>query len=483
MKNEIIFALVLICALSFLAITGEAKTEIRKTGECEYTVYIFMAFVTDNTSLMSTWESQIETTWNGPNGYQTFGDCDCKVKFDAVMKNVSDCNGTLGTGWHCYNVTNNTTNRRNNTADATITRPNTTDSFGEWTERTSGFDAAHEAGHAMGLGEEYNYTNGTYMVSGNDSMSIMARTWKNSTGHPPHANQWHINEIMAGIDCPDICCCGNGRADAGKEECEKNMTPSGCPENQTCNDECKCVGAPVATPRCGDGVLYRPPNYGQPGVGGEECDWNATPSGCPPDEICMINCVCVKVTGGGTAVDTEVPNVCGDGIVGPEESCEFSVDDIMDSGCNVKTHICNEDCECESYAPSITIVEPMNGAIITELTSMEVETYNPYDTLYVTFYVDGDRYHTDHSEPYTIDIDPETWEEGGHTIRATLSSETTNQVKDEIDVFVLSEVSSCGNGMCEEGEYCDTCPEDCICEGGTCDPSDPLSDGIGCVYE
>lgn len=431
MKKIILLAIITIFIFSIFAVESHARSEIIKTGECSYEVRIFIAFATSNTTLIDEWKDQMDDTWNPGILPWTFGDCDCDVEFKFYTKNVTDCKNA-GAGWHCFNVTSNATNRRNNTADATVTRPNTTDSTGEWSTRTSPLSAAHEVGHMLGLGEEYAYVNGTYTVTGNDSMSIMARTWNNTTGHDPHVNQWHVNQIMAGVDCPDICCCGNNKANPGKEECEPTLTPNGCPpEKPICTDNCTCVGQPVTTPRCGDGEIYQPPNYGQPGVGGEDCDWNRTPTGCKDGEECTKDCRCVNCTS------------------------------------------------------SVAIDDPTSGHFLEDIFPVKITLSDLISTHQtVKYYIDETLVHTDNSDPFEYSIDPSTLVQGNHWLEVKLFDGDCTDNDSVLFEVGFAEMYECGDQNCdfEFGEMCDTCPDDCVCdELELCMPGDPAANEIGCA--
>ncbi len=141
-------------------------------------------------------------------------------------------------------------------------------------------DAAHEAGHMMGLDDDYNATSGVY------GENIMGRTW----GDKAKPTQAQINQIVEkncqADACPNPkCCCGNGKIDTG-EECDHTVTPNGCEEGALCVS-CKCFV--IVEPKCGDGKVN----------GDEECDYMSSNNTCQEGEECTNDCKCVEEEQGG----------------------------------------------------------------------------------------------------------------------------------------------------------------------------------------
>ncbi|NOZ77379.1 MAG: hypothetical protein GXO65_06940 [Euryarchaeota archaeon] len=87
-------------------------------------------------------------------------------------------------------------------------------------------DAAHEAGHMMGLDD-------------GEGGGIMSDT----SGPNAKPTQEQINKVVENIcgpdACPDSCCCGNGviEEDMG-EECDPFADPTGCAQGQSCCSYC-----------------------------------------------------------------------------------------------------------------------------------------------------------------------------------------------------------------------------------------------------
>lgn len=297
-----------VAALSFALISlTSAKTTVAPTPneKCSFTVTVQIAYAfldegSQNKAddLIKLWKESMDKVWNGPNG-QTTGDCKCKVKFvfDIVkLDKGKDCRQAPA-GYHCFNVVDRAVNQRGNRADAHEVPPDgSMNGYGEWTTSANGLDAAHEAGHLMGLADEYRYddTDGDGQKDDHvnlkpvlnpdgsraDQQGIMAETWGNVG--PTQAN---IDEIIkdSGQSCPPECCCGNGVVDDNKtvkEECDPKANPNGCEGDQECTEQCMCIGG-LVTPKCGDKRIQAP----------EECDDAAMPQGCKENEIC-VDCIC-----------------------------------------------------------------------------------------------------------------------------------------------------------------------------------------------
>ncbi|MEA3227123.1 MAG: hypothetical protein U9Q07_14330, partial [Planctomycetota bacterium] len=361
-----------------------AKTTVTQSDECSFkvTVEIAFAFLDQGSrdkadDLLKTWIDQMSQTWNGPNGHQTFGDCDCRVTFEFITMKLpvgQNCRNTPA-GYHCINVVDQPTNQRGNRADAHTVPPNGNwNGYGEWTTRTTGTDAAHELGHLMGLTDEYHYddkdgdgTPDTYVndnVQTDDSgkpadpQSLMAQTWGNVA-----ALQEHIDSIMnqAGQTCPTSCCCGNGEVDEAapvNEDCDPKATPNGCEENLECTDQCKCV-APPEDSLCGDGEITEP----------EECDPAMSPTGCADDKKC-VGCKCQERTEPPPPSETPAPEApdepidgtadtsgdgnenslpeCGDQLCDPSEDCSICPADCGECPPECGNNTCEESEGCDS---------------------------------------------------------------------------------------------------------------------------------------
>ncbi len=270
---------VVLISLSNLAM---AETTCSTAG-CEIKITIKIAFSGGDNTTINNWVNDIETVWNG----YTLGDCKCPLKVEVEWKSISGlCENNPTPGYHCIDVT------ADYAKDASgkiyrgymrgIAASGVGDISGWWSNHMNEalpgvqgtiHDAAHEAGHMMGLGDEYNASSGTY------GENIMGRTWSDKA----KPTQAQINAIATKIcgsnACPKPkCCCGNAKIDEG-EECDHKLEPCGCEEGAICVS-CKCFM--ISPPVCGDGKVN----------GEEECDYMSTNNTCASDETCSSDCVC-----------------------------------------------------------------------------------------------------------------------------------------------------------------------------------------------
>ena len=157
-------------------------------------MYISFAGVSNN--LAAAWTREIVDVWNGPKKHQAYGTCGCPVIFRVVTNHVA-AGSALRPGWHLVQVIPSNTvwvpvlpygpdaNRPvvAYMGKTTASPPRGGASVdGEWSELASRpvdpgnpageryKDAAHEAGHMMGLPEQYD------RATGSIASNIMGRT-------------------------------------------------------------------------------------------------------------------------------------------------------------------------------------------------------------------------------------------------------------------------------------------------------------------
>lgn len=323
--------------------SGGAGATSCSRDECEITITLKVAFAGEATEgMINKWETEIEGVWNGGrDSHQTYGECKCSVTFDVITEKVATCNPPPQ-GSHCIHVTTKLpkdTSGNEYVAYMYGVSQRGSGVNGWWSTQTSRripgsnppanyVDAAHEAGHMLGLGDDYDKSTGRF---GNNIMGT-------TSGANAKPTQEQIDKAVENncdaedAYCPEKCCCPNGVVDSKKgEECDPKATPNGCSEDAACTEKCTCQ---KITPRCGDGRVYRPQGGGSADVGGEECDPSAKPTGCGEDETCTENCTCIKKDKETPApADTVEPSkapFCGDGDCSIEENCET----------------CDKDCGC-----------------------------------------------------------------------------------------------------------------------------------------
>jgi hypothetical protein len=176
------------------------STVLNRRG-CTLTVTIQLEFQ-NNTglnagqfqNLVNGWELAIENLWNGPHGHQHY-QC-CLVLFDIVTR--------IGVGtpnFHQVNVVTGPQTSRSSLGPAS--------GSATWDDQDTGNVAAHETGHLMGLGDEYDYggPGGSYRnlnpQPAGQPQSIMAQTWGTVA-----ALQSHIDGILQRLNaqCSWWCC-------------------------------------------------------------------------------------------------------------------------------------------------------------------------------------------------------------------------------------------------------------------------------------
>jgi hypothetical protein len=266
----VVIALVIVfAALVLLSGVAGAETEC-KIEDCKITITIKIAFSGATDQQINDWVKDIEDVWNGPYGFQTTGDCQCEVRYKVeTMKitNASQVNCNPGPpGYHCVMVTNyNNDPPRNQSSmqGAEFYRgymygvsQGGASTMGWWSDIMNDphpdtgaacNDAAHEAGHMMGLDDDYDKDSDTY------GENIMGQT----SGEHAKPTQDQIDQTVKNVcgdnACPDECCCGNGVVEDGKgEQCDPFAEPTGCPSGEACCPVCCSCYAPQCVPANGE---------------------------------------------------------------------------------------------------------------------------------------------------------------------------------------------------------------------------------------
>lgn len=178
--------------------------------DCTIEVTINLQFIGAGATaaLASKWQAAIAGTWDGVRSSFC---CETAVTVNTKVGGATDPNYAQITviqvrpgGYHRSFV------RRGPAAGGA-----TSDTTGEWASNMSESAAAHEAGHTMGIPDEYRDNAAGYSEptaeAANDAVgpglpSIMAQTWPDSEGDPPEGKARHIDAMLDtfGVSC--ICC-------------------------------------------------------------------------------------------------------------------------------------------------------------------------------------------------------------------------------------------------------------------------------------
>lgn len=253
MRGKLLLFGLLVCTLIWGA---QSATECDLDADsCTFTITLNIAFDSGaDAGYRANAASEIEDFWNNAGGDPpTTGDCKCTVKFVVNTKSVNDCDKEGSTEWHCIKVTPFSTTPPKDTRGkkymgymyppGVSTGNNLTGWWSDQMSRPVGngnyLDFAHEAGHLMGLED--------------GDGGIMS----NTTPGQATQTQAHIDEIIRdtcdGKECPDRCCCGNGKVDKDKGEgCDPIANPNGCDAEGFCCPYCCQCEKPSCDPSEGE---------------------------------------------------------------------------------------------------------------------------------------------------------------------------------------------------------------------------------------
>ncbi|MBC2713988.1 MAG: hypothetical protein HF978_01655 [Desulfobacteraceae bacterium] len=257
MKERCFYFISFFILISFLLITTSYAQTTCEAKDCKITITIKIAFAGATDAQMNDWKQDIEDVWNGDG--PTTGDCDCPVTFKVETTKITDpakinCRPPPA-GYHCIMVTPFATNppkdTRGNTYVGYMYPPGISrhgqSLCGWWSDIMNRpapaggiyHDAAHEAGHMMGLDDK-------------EGDGLMTHT----SGDKAKPTQENIDAVVKNIcganACPDRCCCGNGVIDAAQgETCDPMALPSGCSQNEACCPICCNCFQPNCNPENG----------------------------------------------------------------------------------------------------------------------------------------------------------------------------------------------------------------------------------------
>lgn len=195
-------------------------------GKIVITLYI--AFEGASEEMVQHWAQEIVDVWNGPSYQRTYGDCGCPVVFD-VKTRILRPGEPWPVGWHYIAIVEEGLPRvkgpNNESAIAYIGRtlpsppPLGLSVDGEWAAKTSYpvpgakdgerfKHAAHEAGHLMGLCDDYSEAN----------THIMGRT-SGPYARPTPEQIREIIHIVTGKDACPLCAARKAAGQTRKVPC------------------------------------------------------------------------------------------------------------------------------------------------------------------------------------------------------------------------------------------------------------------------
>jgi hypothetical protein len=400
-KSLLASCLILLVSL-LLVIPASSKNEITP-GDCGSTVEVRAAFYGAGADerLIARWETAVENFWNGAAGYRSYGDCDCKLRFDMQTMKVAS-RAACPRGFHCIEIqsvpphgVHRSSVSANRTAPGFNKNPYSQDATGDWASNDDGLTIAHEVGHILGFEDDYfdvvadfdvdaaggitftririparfnldpnsaavkerileelrkipagriqanrSYTyNRSIRKPGVDNRSIMAQD-PGETWIPLPS---HISKLADGmaLACADKCCCGNGRIDRNKgEECDKNMTPAGCAQEAYCSDDCKCKNRTQTVERT------LPPTESIPSSSPSTTTTRTTTTSSTSRTTSTTTTSTTKA-----ASSTTTTIICEDGTYKKKTDCDSRCDPkhgeckLDPKGC----YFCNERCEDDVY--------------------------------------------------------------------------------------------------------------------------------------
>lgn len=220
LRLEFLSRTIVAAFLLTLPSTGRARTTCMVTNGT-ISITMFISFAGESNGLAAAWTHEIMDVWNGPKKHQTYGGCGCPVVFHVVTNHIA-AGSSAPPGWHLVHVIPQNAGRLpilpygpNANQRVVAYMGKTTSSpprggasvDGEWSELASRSvdpaqphgkrykDAAHEAGHMMGLPENYNHESG-WMAS-----NIMGQT----AGLDSIATPDLVRKIVDGLTGTSVC--------------------------------------------------------------------------------------------------------------------------------------------------------------------------------------------------------------------------------------------------------------------------------------
>jgi hypothetical protein len=492
---KVSFIILIFAAVSLLFSTVSAETVCYPAipGDCNIRIEINIAFSYNESEIsqnqIGSWVREIEETWNGPTGSQTYGDCGCEVKFQVNSIKVTDPNqincNPGPPGYHCIMVTDYDKNPPQNQAGNETYRAymfgvtqSGQSTNGWWSDIVStphpdsptgenALDAAHEAGHMLGLGDDYD--KGPPERYGRNIMG----TTQGDDAKPTQDQIDTVVEKNCGQGaCPDECCCGNGEVEDEKgEDCDPFALPTGCEEGKACCEIC-CT--------CHDD-LHCDPQNGEFGTN-EDCE-EACESGqclynydtgcwdCKEHDVVETPASADTVAPAGSGSDTGTGLSTIVGALGILAAAGMLVGGLKigNNAFIVGGGI------IAILATLMLIMQPI------DIPPKLVEPPSPGNAGGPIGTLAPANFAMQSIEPEPAD---NPYEEVLKVRNETDFDETQGNMTEHVEKNVSDDENKayCGDGVCQSGEDCGKCAQDCRCpENLECDPGDSDANSLGCA--
>jgi len=191
----IIILTVTLTALFFITQTALAKQEVSNKQINLNIAFNFQGPIgqENKIELVAQWQEKINQIWNNYD-YQAI-QIPIEIQINTLILNQNQTCLNAPIGFHCIDIVDQEKNIRGAVADVSKYKANQC-SYGQWTIYTTPNQAAHEAGHLLGLSEDYHYkiiNNQKTYINDNPqpgkTQSIMAQTWGPVTALPEHINK------------------------------------------------------------------------------------------------------------------------------------------------------------------------------------------------------------------------------------------------------------------------------------------------------
>ncbi|MFC2163057.1 hypothetical protein ACFLRF_05190 [Candidatus Altiarchaeota archaeon] len=337
-----------------LAQSGTSKTTVSQS-DCGITVTVKIMFWGEGAdqARIDGWLKEAEEIWDGPEGNQVYGDCECKVDFVFEGQVLSD-NDECPEGMHCVEIkkvnpaSQHTSHimgggKKSYGFDSHPFDTSTTGKFG--TDDTGGV-IAHEIGHLLGLSDDYFRYYANYTVKGDEiiihELRITYPHWQELNDDLKKAIIEKIKQFHAiGVETT-----GGDADDSGEAYIDLNDITKGLYGKGTY--DIPVEGYVEGGDDAGDPGEYEPPEISSEGEG------STLRPGVDPNSIMGSDYFTGKPTQGhidqiieGNKMECPAKCCCGNGRLDSKvgEHCDTKMDP---NGCPSLLPFCDAECKCRS---------------------------------------------------------------------------------------------------------------------------------------